>query len=329
MASALAISLHSCAPLPKASNFPSTRIQVEAGPEDILLDDHFGTKRILISCSDHRCHDQCPNGNILAYTPSSQRVDTLERIGEPEGMVFRPHGFDLVTVNDSLRLFVISHDNPNNHHFIAEYFVGENSLTWLRNIESPHFRSPNALSVSPEGVIYVSNDAWKRGAFMELALAQRKSKLVMVPVSGEAKVVAEKIAFGNGITQDKSHVYQATTTGNKVFAYPKTAEGLGERKVIAKLRGGDNLRWDGGDLLVACHLRGLAFMKHAKNASKKSPSTVYRIHTNGTAPELLYADRGNNINANSTALIVDGKLYVAQVFGPFLLEVTLPPASKP
>jgi sugar lactone lactonase YvrE len=134
--------------------------------------------------------------------------------------------------------------------------------------------------------------------------------------------VAGRIAMGNGVVLGPDALYQAATRGNRVYRYPLLPDGrLGKRKVIARVVGPDNLRWDGDSLLVACHLRGLAFMRHTQDASKWAPSTVYRISTDGGKPQVVYADKGGTISAASTALRLDGRLYISQVFGGTILVV--------
>jgi SMP-30/Gluconolactonase/LRE-like region len=323
---ALTLSLNlltACAHLPKPTTHVAyTSIPVAAGPEDIVLDTKSTQTRILISCSAHRMATGRPEGQILAYTPAFNRVDTLTRTGAPAGQVFHPHGFDLVEVGGEQRLYIVIHDKEKQQHWIAQYKVEGDVLRWQRDYQSPLLVSPNAVTVAPDGTVYVSNDHRKPGSFGELLFRRKVSTLVRCTAGGDCTVAADRIAFGNGVTLGPDALYQAATTGNRVYRYPLLSDGqLGPRTVIAKLVGPDNLRWDGDSLLVACHLRGLAFMRHAKDASKWSPSAVYRISPNGGKPNLVFFDSGGRISAASTALMQDGTLYVSQVFGGTILRV--------
>jgi hypothetical protein len=86
------------------------------------------------------------------------------------------------------------------------------------------------------------------------------------------------------------------------------------KQTIAKVHGADNLRFDGPDLLVACHLRFLDFLKHMKDSTHYSPTTVYRIDPVTKKTSVAYYDSGKQISAGSTGLIYGGYLYASGVF---------------
>jgi hypothetical protein len=312
-----------CARLPKPTQHTAyTSIPIAPGPEDMEIDAKPAQPRILISCSAHRMQQNRPDGNIVAYTPALDQVDTLTRVGAPAGQPFHPHGINLAEVGGEQRLYIVIHDIAQNRHWIAQYRVEGNVLRWQRDYMSDLLVSPNAVTVAPDGTVYVSNDHRKRGSFMELALRRKVSTLVRCTADGTCRIAAEHIAFGNGVILGKDALYQAATTGNRIYRYPLLPDGqLGKRTVIAKVVGPDNLRWDGDSLLVACHLRGLAFMRHAKDAAKWSPSTVYRISPDGGKPELVFFDEGGRISASSTAIRLGNAIYVSQVFGGTILRL--------
>lgn len=317
-----ALTFQACAPLPHATQHTAfTSIPVAQGPEDMVVDRMSAQPRILLSCGAHRMKENRPDGYILAYTPASDRVDTLTRLGAPAGQVFQPHGFDLVEIGGEQRLYIVIHNKAKDEHWIAQYRLTGNTLQWQRDYHSQLIVSPNAVTVAPDGTVFISNDHRKPGSFMELALKRKVSTLVRCDASGNCSVAAEHIAFGNGVTLGPDALYQAATTGNRIYRYPLVDGQLGEREVIAKVKGPDNLRWDGDALLVACHLRGMAFLRHGKDASKWSPSTVYRIPTKGGEPELVFFDEGGRISAAATAVKLDGSLYVSQVFEGTILRV--------
>lgn len=321
---AMCMGMVGCVALPKVTEQASRMIAVPPGPEDMVVDEYNGGVRILISCDDRRQEKKLPDGWIVAYTPLTGKLDTLVRMGEPVKRPFHPHGIDLAMVDGEKRLYVVCHDKVGKKHWIAEYKVGEFALEWLRDYDSPLITSPNAVAAMPGGGCYVSNDRKNHDSMWEAILKQKKATVVRCTEGGDAKVVVPRVMYGNGITVGgDGMVYQASTRGNKIFAYHVTEDSLVEPSVVAKLVGPDNLRWEGNDLLVVCHLRGLAFLRHAKNAEKGSPTVVYQVPIDGEKPKVLYANRGQPISAGSTAVIVDGKLYVCQVFEPGILEVVL------
>ena len=94
------------------------------------------------------------------------------------------------------------------------------------------------------------------------------------------------------------------------------------------MKGADNIRLDGTNLVVAGHLKFGKFLKHMKNSNKKSPTAIFTINKDTHETNLLYYNTGEVISAASTGLIYDHKLYIAQVFDNFILEVNLDCHSK-
>lgn len=50
---------------------------------------------------------------------------------------------------------------------------------------------------------------------------------------------------------------------------------------------------------------------------------VFLIDPGSGESTTIYRDDGSNISAASSAIILDGSLYLCQVFEPYLLKVTL------
>lgn len=321
------LSVCGCVSLPKQSEYPTRRIATAPGPEDMVLDALGANPCLLIACDDRRCEQGCTDGWILRYDLALERMDTLLRSNEPAGMKFHPHGIDLVQINGKRYLYVVNHDKESREERISRYLLEGNVLAFQENIVSEHFRSPNAVCADTDGTVYVSNDAWDPDALGEVLFSKEKSTLVRA-VHEKIEVVGQKAAFGNGVTVVNDALYHAATRGNAVYRYDLQEGELAERTVVARVTGPDNLRWDGEDLLVACHLRGLAFMRHVKNPDKLSPTAVYKVKTDGSEPELVFFDSGKAIPAGSTALRVGDKLYVSQVFEAWILEVDLSGNSR-
>lgn len=318
-ASLLAL-LVGCTAIPKAPLTGGTRIPVGPGTEDIVLDDFGDRPRLLISCEDRRHGDSAYFSAIVSYDLQSGQVDTLSRRECPADMRFGPHGLDLVQVGDRLHLYVVCHDERARKHWVACFQVVGDELYWIRNYESPLLTSPNAVTALPDGSLYVTNDHQVRGSFKETFLRQKIAKIIHFNYDGKAQVAYDGLAYGNGITQRNGYVYAAATRGDAVFRLKMMPDGtLTEPTAIAKLKGPDNLRWDGDDLLVAAHLRSFAFLRHAKDARKHSPSVIYRIKPGQMKPVPIYAEKGEGISAAATGLAYKGRLYIGGVFDGWIL----------
>ncbi len=305
----------------------ATKIVTENGPEDIVLDTKFN--RLIVSCNDHRLQKKAPEGTIYIIHPKTNESYPIERTGEPQDLPFHPHGIDFVCENDhKCYLYVVSHDDIKNKHYILKYLVEKTALQFVDSFTHQSLiPSPNAVTALKNGSFYVSNDRSKRNALMESALKQKKSFVSYCNAQKEWKMVARKLAFPNGITNYNNTLYLATTQQNKLFAYTMYADGsLSKRKEITTLKGQDNLRFQEGDtnkLLVAAHLNMLKFVQHFRNAKKPAPTAVYEIDVQNGEQKLLYFNKGEEISAGATGLVHDGYLYIAQVFQPFILKVSL------
>jgi len=354
----LACAASSCRTSELGSEWPSQPLTVGAGPEDLVLDTFGMQPRLLVSC-DARRSSEPPGAGIWSLDLASHKTGEVPRYGEPESFVFHPHGIDLLRQPlpvDGVPgqgeavpvLYIISHDDERNVHSVLAYQVFAGHLQYLRSWTDPLLNSPNALTVLDDGTLLVTNDSGKRGSRLE-ALFKRKKSTVVAWNATENRwwVVADKLAYANGIVCRDNDVYVATTRQSRVFSYRWDGQQLLDQRELARIPGADNLRWDGNDLLVAGHPSILAFVRHAGSAKKKSPIEVWRLKVgpNGAsaspvaatpsapsptspgqaqAPERIYANDGSSISGAATALIWSGQLYLSQVFDPFVLRVSLP-----
>ncbi|MBI1192154.1 MAG: hypothetical protein GC205_03115 [Bacteroidetes bacterium] len=384
----LTLLVSGCRTAQLGEDWPSQKLTVCAGPEDLVLDTFRTEPRLLVSC-DARRTEEPQQAGIWSLDLTSSHTVELPRFGEPEPFVFHPHGLDLVrqplpdgvqgaapaaqpaeaapgeeplrpNLNEAVPLlYVISHDDANNVHSVLVYRVFDDRLQYLRSWTDPLLNSPNAVAVLDDGTLLVTNDSGKRGNRFEALFKRKKSTVVAWNAfKNRWWVVADQLAYANGIETRGSEVYVATTRQSRVFSYRWDGESLLDRRELAKVPGADNLRWDGNDLLVAGHPSILAFVRHAGSAQKKSPIEVWRVATglhegpgpSGTAaptnptnptnpatpgaqptpstrqpaPQLIFANDGHTISGAATALIWAGHLYLSQVFDPFVLKVALP-----
>jgi sugar lactone lactonase YvrE len=290
------------------------------GPEDLVLD---GPDRLLVSSQDRRTEPPLP-GAVYALDMPSGEVAELPRIGEPEGLAFHPHGMDLVRGDDGiLRLYVISHrpEDREPPHAIVVYRVLPDRLEFLELLEDPLLASPNDLAALPDGQLYVGNDRSAGGGLAEMILGLKKSTVVHYDGQGAWKVVADGLAYTNGIAVVGHRVIVAATRENAIYSFARLGDGsLTLKTRVARVPGPDNFFVAGNDLFVAVHPRPLAFVAHARNPARPSPSHVYRIDLATYEMELLFANDGRGISASSTGIWIDKTLWIGQVFEPFVVQ---------
>lgn len=312
-----------CTAIPKTPPSAAQKIAVGDGTEDIVLNDFEQRHRLFISCDDRRHGDTSYFGAIVSYDLQSGHIDTMEVHEYPRGMQFRPHGLDLQQLGERLQLYAVCHDDKADQHWIACFQVHENQLYWIRNYTSPLLTSPNGVTALADGSLYVTNDHRVRGSLKESLFKQKVAEIIHFERDGAAKLAFRGLAYGNGITQRDGYVYAAATVEDAVYRFRIQPDAtLAEQTRVAKVPGPDNLRWDGDDLIVACHLRLVKFLGHAKNAKKYSPTVVYRIQSGSEKPIAIYADKkGKTISAGATGLVYSDRLFVGQVFGDWIIEV--------
>lgn len=312
----------SCATLPKSYQTKDEVIPVGIGPEDMVVDSITEEPRLLLSCSARR-KDEKDYGEIYVYYPETGANRILKRTGEPQDLSFNPHGLDLVKVDNDLILLVVNHEHLKQVNSILRYRVIKDELVFQNKIVDPLISSPNAVTGFGDGTLLVSNDAKKHGSIAEVLFKLKKAELIFWDGTKCSVACENKFAFTNGITNKNGKVYLASTMQNKVWQFDFKDGKILNREVIAKAKGADNLRFDGNDLLVACHLRFLKFLKHYKASENLSPSTVYRINPITKKRTVEYYDDGKQVSAASTALVFRNSLYVSGIFDPKIIRKKL------
>jgi hypothetical protein len=316
--------LSACSRLPINTVSETQQITVGPGPEDMVLDSTGGTERLLVSCNERRFDTVF--GEIYEVKLNDNSVRIIPRINTPEDIIFNPHGIDIKTINDITRLYAISHNNDKERHTIVVYRVYADSLVYETLYENQAaMNTPNDLAVTEKGDIYVSNDAGKRGSVWEQLLKLKRSNIVYYDSELKLwKKVADGLVYANGVAVDDTCVYVATTRTNKLFSYKREADGnLSNRRTLAEVPGQDNIMFYGDELIFTSHPKVFKFLKHVKSSEKKSPSQVHSYNRKTGEYKLMFTDDGYRISASSTALIVGDKLYISQVFDPYILQVKL------
>jgi hypothetical protein len=292
---------------PKYASPPhvSQKISTGYGPEDIILDITGGAERILIS-SANRSSDK--KGNIQALNLKTNEVITLARTKEPDSIRFYPHGMDMIVGRTGIKyLYVISHEE--NKDLVLRYKVLGDQLEFMDAFHDKLFTSLNDVTLDGDDGFFVSNDHFRKG------------NVVHCNKFGDCNVVANKLGFANGLHKQENKLYVATTVGSRIHEIT-LGEDLSMRK-ITRIKGADNLTYHEGKLLTVSHPCFLRFFRHVKKNSRRSPTKVYQIDPASNSKELLFSDNGRKISAGSTAIIYQNKLYIGQVFNPYILVIDL------
>ena len=309
--------------LPDGGEIKGEKIEVGPGPEDMVLDTLHGS-RLLISCSARR-DEYRPYGEIEALDLLSMERKILVRHGEPDSLIFHPHGIYLA----GDLLYVISHEREPDEHPILIYRVSSDSLGFIEEISNPLLNSPNALVTGPNGEIYVVNDSGKRGSIMEKVFKLKRASLVLLKKSPEglweSQYMAIELGYPAGINRIGNIIYAGDATQNQIHTFRMGEKGLTPLAPIKKLKGNDNIRIHDGKILTCCHVKPLRFIGHVKKSEKTSPSEVFLIDPKSGESESLFYSDGTQISGASTAIIYENMLYISQVFDPFLLRVELKP----
>jgi len=300
------------------------RIQVAPGPEDMVLDTSGMGPRLIISCGARR-EAHKPFGGILSLDLITGKQFLMERLNEPEGILFHPHGIYL----DGDLLYVISHEKEPDDHPVLVYRVEGNRLKFMELIDTELQHSPNALVTGQKGEIYLVNDSGKRGSLWEKILKLKRASVVKLVKNKDGhwggETVATGLGYPAGINRMGDQLFVGDATLHRIHPYLITEEGLIPTGEIRDLKGNDNIRIYEDQLLVPGHVKPLKFIKHAKNPEKLSPVDVYLADPETGGHKILYSTKGETISGGSTAIIFENHLYISQVFDPWILKVELYP----
>jgi hypothetical protein len=300
------------------------RIQVAPGPEDMVLDTSGASPRLLISCSARR-EVHKPSGSIISLDLQSGKQLPMERLNEPEGIQFHPHGIYL----DGDLLYVISHEKEPDQHPVLVYRVGGNQLHFVDLVNTGLQHSPNALVTGPQGEIYLVNDSGKRGSLWEKILKLKRASVVKIEKneegSWEGEMAATGLGYPAGINRMGNQLFVGDATLHRIHPYLITEEGLVPTGEIRGLKGNDNIRIYKDQLLVPGHVKPFKFIGHARNPEKLSPVEVFLADPETGRHKILYSTEGETISGGSTAIIYGNHLYISQVFDPWILKVELYP----
>lgn len=319
--------------LTKAStNQSCLKVHGMPGPEDMAL--NRSKKWLYVSSHDRRHIED--TGKLFAIDlskPDAELKPLALNVQYPPH--FKPHGMSLVELaGGKERLYVISHpmlEGESEMHTIEVFEGAGLNFTHLQTLKSPLLVSPNDLYAMPDGRVFVSNDhavakGFKRGWDN---LMRNKSSRVSYYDGKAWSFIGRPVAFGNGVLVkkegDKEYLFRSAFFENTVVKYEivKNDQGLIDLQEVARMNvehGPDNLELDEqGNMLAVVHPSVFWFLLHATSAQHKSPSQVMKINLANQQVERIYADNGAEISAASTAVVLDKRLIVSQVFEDFLL----------
>jgi len=307
-------------------------VEAPAGPEDIVL--LPGQALAIVSAQDRRRRSE--PGALWLYDFSA-RPGRFTKLEPPPGLPFHPHGMSLFEAADGqVTLQVINHRDDRLHS--VEFFTLEDRrLKHQGSVKSDLFISPNALAATGPDSFYLTNDRgtgprWMHGVENLLQLARS----TVVYFDGRtARLAAEDIAFANGValSSEGDALVVGSTLWRMLLAYQRDpVGGLLKRTGSLALPGGvDNIQRDGrGDLWAALHVNAFAFIGHARDAEKESPSQIVRIardERGATRVQQAFADPGSLLSGASVAAHRDGRLLIGAVFQPRLLDCRIDPAK--
>ena len=245
----------------------------------------------------------------------------------PDSLYFQPHGIFLDSVPDPPLLYAISHEHDEGFHPVYVWEVAENTLVFHELITSELLHSPNALALGTNGELYVVNDAGKRNSMMEKIFRLNRANIIRLEknTSGEweAAVAAEGLGMPAGINRIGTTLYAGDAVNNLMHVYEIVGTELVAKAPVEGLPGNDNIRVINQKLYTTGHVKPLKFVAHTQSHDKKSPVEVWEYDPAQEKLTSLYYTDGSAISAGSTALVLNGKLYISQVFEPFILEVDL------
>ncbi|WP_061215906.1 hypothetical protein [Leptospira santarosai] len=301
------------------------KIERLPGPEDLAIDRE--EKILYVSSHERRIKNQL--GKIFTIDLKNPSAPTELSVKYPPE--FRPHGMSLLKTKDTYRLYVISHPKFYEVHTIEIFERKGKEWSHVGTLTDPLLTSPNDLFVVSENEIFLSNDHGTGGIprYLWDDLFRFKRAEISYYDGKNWSNLGNPLSFGNGIlytkdSQGNEFLYRSGYSDKSVFQFPIRREQgkpmLSEPKRIHINSGPDNLELDSeGKIFVVGHGSTYRFLRHVKDPDYHSPTQVFRISPDGNFQE-VFATSGDLISAGSTAIPFAGRLYIAQVFNPYILN---------
>ena len=312
-----------------------TKVEGAVGVEDVEIDRANGT--VFLSSQDRRPGADGAFKSGAIYEASLTNPSAPVRALANNIAVFHPHGISLYTdAAGHQTLAVINHPQQGQSEIIL-FDVSrapgiETTLSVRRTVKDPLLHHVNDITLVSHEAFYATNDhgsETKLGEQLENWLLLPRANVVYYDGSA-ARVAAGGLVFANGINRnaDATEIYVTETTGRTLSTFrrdPLTGA-LAHIHSLAIPLGLDNIDVDAeGNLWIGGHPNLLAFLAHAQDAKKLSPSAVVKVKPEGDATtyETIYVNAGEELSGSSVGAAAGGRLIVGAVFDPKFLNCTL------
>jgi arylesterase / paraoxonase len=299
-----------------------TKIEGFNGAEDIALDRKTGFA--LIAATNFTSSE---NGAMFLLNMNEDSPKPVNLTTDLPFKSFHPHGISFYQSPSGVKkLFVVNHREEG--QFIEIFQFTDSTLVHLESITHPLFISPNDIVAVGERAFYLTNDHDE--PFSDW---RSKKDLLQIPMGNvcffdgkKAQIMAEGILYANGINKslDGTKIFVASASGQKIKVFDRNikSEKLIESDEIA-INGPDNIDVDEeGNLWVGCHPKLLAYVAHAKDHSKLSPSEIIKITYKGKGSahsESSYLNDGSEISGSTVCVNLGDKLLIGSVFEKHVL----------
>lgn len=327
------ISPYRCGDYSMEKDFETEKITVGPGPEDMAIDTSQGFERIIVSCTERRRATNPEYGGFYGIHPNDH--STFEFTTVPSDLNIHPHGIDIVTIDSTPWLYAISHDLVEEKlvHRIFRFEIRKDSLILDEQniLEHPKMKAPNDLHVLNDGSLYATNYLDTISAYSQnlSALGARTGSLVYFDGKDSWEIVADDFCYPNGVwvNEEGSNLVLANGGCKEVLNFNVSENGALDTKNVKSTKAhdieiplGDNFVLDNqGRLWTTNHPCPLKFLGHKNNSASPSPIQVFKIDPTTLKSEMVYQNNGESISAASTAIFLNGNLYISQVFDPFVL----------
>jgi len=322
----------SCGDYPTQKDWTTQRITVPDGPEDMAMDASTGMDRLIVSCAPRR--DRGKRGGFYQINPLNNTASPLEIL--PADLNIRPHGIDVVTINKTPFLYAISHDDINGkmRHRILRFRIDSTTLILDESFTLEHelMTGPNDLDVLGDGSFYVSNPMPSNDPMesTKTILGMKTGNVLHFDGNGNWSVVLKDMCYPNGVwvNQDKGYLVVANGGCKEVARYAikngkvDQTDKASTKSHDTEIPIGDNLMMDNqGVLWTTAHPCPLKFLNHVQDSKSPSPAQVFAMDPMTLNSNLVFQTNGELISAASTVVRLEDRLYISQVFDPFVLVV--------
>ena len=322
-----------CGEYPTQKNIQTQKIPLGSGPEDMAIDHSLGYPRIIVSC-DERRPEKTKKGGFYGIDLSTNK--SYELTIEPADFEIYPHGIDIVTIDSVPYLYAISHYQEGDtwRHPVYRFAIKGNTLVLdeSQTFENPLMRVPNDIDVLSDGSFYATNYVpnMNPSEGTKAILGFKNGSIVHYDGKEKWQIATKDFCYPNGIYVDesKNQLFVANGACHEVLRFDiakgtiNTASKQSTMQHQQKITVGDNMVVDqDGQLWVTSHPCLLDFVAHAENSSEKSPIQIFQIDPTTLKTKKVFQNSGALISAASTALYINERLYLSQIFDPYVLVV--------